>query len=184
MQVVKSWEDLEKVAARQQAAAAGGRVTNRRRSRRIGVGGGPEEDEEDVVLSAEDELNAKLINEDIDTTDDEEEGVMNGDGSGSKNGKGVRAGSRTASSSSTSSLVEIEDLAGMVSSAGGRAGGEQAVADATAPREMVTPLQRKSLIKEGYKIIGSHSAVKLCRWTKHQLRGRVSMMWMMMVVVR
>merc|ERR1719284_989632 len=40
------------------------------------------------------------------------------------------------------------------------------------PREMVTPLQRKNLVKEGYKIIGSHSAVTLCRWTKHQLRGR------------
>lgn len=40
------------------------------------------------------------------------------------------------------------------------------------PREMVTKLQRKALTKEGYKIIGSHSAVKLCRWTKNQLRGR------------
>ena len=40
------------------------------------------------------------------------------------------------------------------------------------PREMVTKLQRKALSKEGYKIIGSHSAVKLCRWTKNQLRGR------------
>jgi tRNA wybutosine-synthesizing protein 1 len=39
-------------------------------------------------------------------------------------------------------------------------------------REMVTKLQRKALTKEGYKIIGSHSAVKLCRWTKNQLRGR------------
>lgn len=39
-------------------------------------------------------------------------------------------------------------------------------------REMVTKAQRKALTKEGYKIIGSHSAVKLCRWTKHQLRGR------------
>eukprot|EP00516_Mucochytrium_quahogii_P005531 CAMPEP_0203754496 /NCGR_PEP_ID=MMETSP0098-20131031/8075_1 /ASSEMBLY_ACC=CAM_ASM_000208 /TAXON_ID=96639 /ORGANISM=" , Strain NY0313808BC1" /LENGTH=722 /DNA_ID=CAMNT_0050645545 /DNA_START=47 /DNA_END=2215 /DNA_ORIENTATION=+ len=39
-------------------------------------------------------------------------------------------------------------------------------------REMVTASQRKSLTKEGYKIIGSHSAVKLCRWTKHHLRGR------------
>ena len=38
--------------------------------------------------------------------------------------------------------------------------------------EMVTNLQRKALTKEGYKIIGSHSAVKLCRWTKNQLRGR------------
>lgn len=39
-------------------------------------------------------------------------------------------------------------------------------------REMITKLQRKSLTKEGYKIIGTHSAVKLCRWTKNQLRGR------------
>ena len=27
-------------------------------------------------------------------------------------------------------------------------------------------------IFQGYKIIGSHSGVKLCRWTKSQLRGR------------
>ena len=30
----------------------------------------------------------------------------------------------------------------------------------------------RSLTKEGYKIIGTHSAVKLCRWTKAMLRGR------------
>ena len=40
------------------------------------------------------------------------------------------------------------------------------------PKEMVTATQAKSLKKEGYKLIGTHSAVKLCRWTKHQLRGR------------
>jgi len=39
-------------------------------------------------------------------------------------------------------------------------------------REMVTKRHREQLTKEGYKIVGSHSAVKLCRWTKHQLRGR------------
>jgi len=39
-------------------------------------------------------------------------------------------------------------------------------------REMVTKLQRKALTKEGYKIIGTHSAVKMCRWTKNQMRGR------------
>ena len=33
-------------------------------------------------------------------------------------------------------------------------------------REMVTKLQRRALTKEGYRIIGTHSAVKLCRWTK------------------
>ena len=37
---------------------------------------------------------------------------------------------------------------------------------------MVTPKQDRALKKEGYHIIGTHSAVKLCRWTKNQLRGR------------
>ncbi|RUS82372.1 hypothetical protein EGW08_009824, partial [Elysia chlorotica] len=40
------------------------------------------------------------------------------------------------------------------------------------PREMITPLLRESLEKQGYKLIGSHSGVKLCRWTKSMLRGR------------
>lgn len=40
------------------------------------------------------------------------------------------------------------------------------------PREMITPLLRKSLEKQGYKLIGTHSGVKLCRWTKSMLRGR------------
>ncbi|XXG45624.1 hypothetical protein AAC387_Pa02g0663 [Persea americana] len=39
-------------------------------------------------------------------------------------------------------------------------------------KEMVTPIIRTNLEKQGYKIIGSHSGVKLCRWTKSQLRGR------------
>jgi tRNA wybutosine-synthesizing protein 1 len=34
------------------------------------------------------------------------------------------------------------------------------------PREMVTSLLRESLTKQGYRIIGTHSGVKLCRWTK------------------
>ncbi|KAI5098717.1 S-adenosyl-L-methionine-dependent tRNA 4-demethylwyosine synthase isoform X1 [Silurus meridionalis] len=39
-------------------------------------------------------------------------------------------------------------------------------------REMVTPALREALTKQGYKLIGSHSGVKLCRWTKSMLRGR------------
>eukprot|EP00817_Percolomonadidae_sp_ATCC50343_P005703 CAMPEP_0117425256 /NCGR_PEP_ID=MMETSP0758-20121206/5558_1 /TAXON_ID=63605 /ORGANISM="Percolomonas cosmopolitus, Strain AE-1 (ATCC 50343)" /LENGTH=654 /DNA_ID=CAMNT_0005209619 /DNA_START=95 /DNA_END=2059 /DNA_ORIENTATION=- len=39
-------------------------------------------------------------------------------------------------------------------------------------KQMLTPLLRKSLTKQGYKLIGSHSGVKLCRWTKSMLRGR------------
>ena len=31
---------------------------------------------------------------------------------------------------------------------------------------------RKALTKQGYKVVGSHSGVKLCRWTKAMLRGR------------
>lgn len=38
--------------------------------------------------------------------------------------------------------------------------------------EMLSKRQRQQLLKEHYKLIGSHSAVKLCRWTKAQLRGR------------
>lgn len=37
---------------------------------------------------------------------------------------------------------------------------------------MITPLLRKSLSKQGYKLLGSHSGVKMCRWTKSMLRGR------------
>jgi len=39
-------------------------------------------------------------------------------------------------------------------------------------KEMVTPLIKKSLEKQGYKLIGSHSGVKICRWTKSMMRGR------------
>ena len=40
------------------------------------------------------------------------------------------------------------------------------------PKEMVTAALRKSLTKQGYKIIGSHSGVKICRWTKAMMRGK------------
>ncbi|KAL5477800.1 hypothetical protein EMCRGX_G024646 [Ephydatia muelleri] len=40
------------------------------------------------------------------------------------------------------------------------------------PKEMVTPQLRETLTKQGYRVIGSHSGVKLCRWTKSMLRGR------------
>ena len=41
--------------------------------------------------------------------------------------------------------------------------------------EMITPNLRKELTKQGYKLIGTHSGVKLCRWTKSMLRGRGNM---------
>jgi hypothetical protein len=34
------------------------------------------------------------------------------------------------------------------------------------------PNNGQFLLSSGYKLIGSHSGVKMCRWTKSQLRGR------------
>ncbi|XP_076944619.1 S-adenosyl-L-methionine-dependent tRNA 4-demethylwyosine synthase-like [Bidens hawaiensis] len=72
-----------------------------------------------------------------------------------------------------SGIVDLEDIAGKaptkkdlsngVVASNGKKNGE---------KEMVTPVIRASLTKQGYKIIGSHSGVKICRWTKSQLRGR------------
>ncbi|KAG2429944.1 hypothetical protein HYH02_013895 [Chlamydomonas schloesseri] len=75
------------------------------------------------------------------------------------------------------SEVDIEDIGG----AGPRRGKKGTAAAAAAasnggseggPPEMLNALIRGSLTKQGYKIIGSHSGVKMCRWTKSMLRGR------------
>ncbi|KAK9073303.1 hypothetical protein SSX86_007627 [Deinandra increscens subsp. villosa] len=68
-------------------------------------------------------------------------------------------------------IIDLEDIAGKSLSkkdmglitSNGKKNGEKV---------MVTPVIRASLTKQGYKIIGSHSGVKICRWTKSQLRGR------------
>ncbi|KAH8596137.1 hypothetical protein B0O99DRAFT_651788 [Bisporella sp. PMI_857] len=56
--------------------------------------------------------------------------------------------------------------------------GSRTKASATAPviKEMVPKDSPtfKSLTKQGYSIVGSHSGVKICRWTKSALRGRGS----------
>ncbi|GAB2222556.1 hypothetical protein Drorol1_Dr00016674 [Drosera rotundifolia] len=67
-------------------------------------------------------------------------------------------------------IVDLEDIAGK----GPRKGKSVVEANGVknGEREMVTPVIRANLEKQGYKIIGSHSGVKLCRWTKSQLRGR------------
>ncbi|EFX03431.1 flavodoxin and radical sam domain containing protein [Grosmannia clavigera kw1407] len=58
-----------------------------------------------------------------------------------------------------------------------RAGrGTKAAPAPTIVREMVakdSPTY-KSLTKQGYAVVGSHSGVKICRWTKSALRGRGS----------
>lgn len=46
------------------------------------------------------------------------------------------------------------------------------IENGTLQTEMLTPSLRQALSKQGYRLIGSHSGVKLCRWTKAMLRGR------------
>ncbi len=38
------------------------------------------------------------------------------------------------------------------------------------PRDMITPIKKKDLEKQGYRLSGEHSAVKVCLWTKKSLR--------------
>lgn len=38
-------------------------------------------------------------------------------------------------------------------------------------QEQLSALQKKILIRQGYRLVGNHSAVKICEWTKKSLRG-------------
>uniref|UniRef100_A0A8D3CUW3 S-adenosyl-L-methionine-dependent tRNA 4-demethylwyosine synthase TYW1 n=1 Tax=Scophthalmus maximus TaxID=52904 RepID=A0A8D3CUW3_SCOMX len=87
------------------------------------------------------------------------------------------------------SVVDMEDLGNIINIAkkakskeeGGGGGqvvklskmnGVKKIEDEGEKREMITPALREALTKQGYRLIGSHSGVKLCRWTKSMLRGR------------
>lgn len=75
---------------------------------------------------------------------------------------------RDSNSESDEPVVDLEDLGSFVrverdseeenEEDGGVPDGE--------PRAMLTPQLRESLSKQGYRLIGTHSGVKLCRWTK------------------
>eukprot|EP00056_Hartaetosiga_gracilis_P009899 m.143863 g.143863 ORF g.143863 m.143863 type:complete len:813 (-) comp13217_c0_seq4:270-2708(-) len=71
--------------------------------------------------------------------------------------------------SGSGDLVDLEDMGDvLVTGTNASANDEKS----TEKREMVTPNLRKALTKQGYRLIGSHSGVKLCRWTKSMIRGR------------
>eukprot|EP00051_Salpingoeca_urceolata_P020935 m.321305 g.321305 ORF g.321305 m.321305 type:complete len:769 (+) comp19708_c16_seq1:128-2434(+) len=64
-------------------------------------------------------------------------------------------------------LVDVEDIGSMMNKLKAAKAAEK-----KKDREMITPKLREALTKQNYKLIGSHSGVKLCRWTKSMLRGR------------
>lgn len=69
------------------------------------------------------------------------------------------------------SLVEIEDIGRSIATTT-----EARKAPSSTAKEMVakdSPTYT-ALTKQGYTVVGSHSGVKICRWTKSALRGRGS----------
>lgn len=96
---------------------------------------------------------------------------------------------RQAKARLTSSLDDMEDLGRVLANATGNGGAKSPAPlaiDFTTSSKKRTPAQTvkemvpkgsptyTSLTKQGYAIVGSHSGVKICRWTKSALRGRGS----------
>ncbi|EPX71990.1 wybutosine biosynthesis protein Tyw1 [Schizosaccharomyces octosporus yFS286] len=67
-----------------------------------------------------------------------------------------------------SEVMDVEDMGPMMA---------KAKAESSLPvgtKEMVSTVSPtyKALTKQGYSVVGSHSGVKICRWTKNAMRGR------------
>lgn len=69
-------------------------------------------------------------------------------------------------SDNASGLVDLEELGNVMKKARTKIKADQEDRVNGILKEMVTPELRQALTKQGYKLIGSHSGVKLCRWTK------------------
>jgi tRNA wybutosine-synthesizing protein 1 len=105
---------------------------------------------DEIEMEEEDLMNDQYLNEEVEGENDMDDMEENGEGKGDDILDIENLGTIIASSSSSSSSSSPEE----------------------SKNKMVTALQRYSLTKEGYKIVGSHSAVKLCRWVKNMVRGR------------
>lgn len=78
-------------------------------------------------------------------------------------------------------IVDVEDMGKIIGSSkpkrkAAKSAKDIMEADSCSAKEMVakdSPTY-KALTKQGYTIVGSHSGVKICRWTKSALRGRGS----------
>lgn len=107
---------------------------------------------EDVVAHTEDESQESALEEDFSTSDEE-----------MKNG----------GSEDEDDLVDLEDIGEVMAKAKvEKKNGVLRRSEQDTKKEMLNPSLRKSLTKQGYKLVGSHSGVKICRWTKAMLRGR------------
>jgi tRNA wybutosine-synthesizing protein 1 len=120
----------------------------------------PENDEEEDDESSE---KYEDTTEDEDNQDDEEEANYFSDIDEELNDENQNS---IKVKKQKNGLIDMEDLGAVVNNIKAKKNKKDGE-----PKEMITPLLRKSLEKQGYKLIGSHSGVKLCRWTKSMLRG-------------
>ncbi|CAL1194508.1 unnamed protein product [Candida parapsilosis] len=73
-------------------------------------------------------------------------------------------------SDDANTLVDVEDMGDIIRKTGQRSTQQMEVKQMVAKGSPTF----KTLTKQGYTIVGSHSGVKICRWTKSALRGRGS----------
>jgi len=115
------------------------------------------EEEADAEVEAEDESDYEERFSDED--EDEDEAADGGEGDDDK-------------------VVDLEELGSVLSKANiqpnkdSKDASSSSTAAPAQPRAMLTDQLRTNLSKQGYKLVGTHSGVKLCRWTKAMLRGR------------
>ncbi|KAH7395003.1 hypothetical protein DE146DRAFT_658891 [Phaeosphaeria sp. MPI-PUGE-AT-0046c] len=98
---------------------------------------------------------------------DEEEDVEENNGQNTRVDEIEELGSMVDSETSTPIPVDFTNY---------KSKSKTLIKSTAAPKEMVptTSPTHAALTKQGYSIIGSHSGVKICRWTKSALRGRGS----------
>ena len=129
-----------------------------------------------------------------DAVESDEEDIENAEDGDPKPGSSMRKKVKQGKSNSTPNVDDLEDLGKKVPS-NNNSLDDQATsmaqlaidfttssrtsrlsASAKALKEMVptTSPTYAALTKQGYTIVGSHSGVKICRWTKSALRGRGS----------
>jgi len=90
----------------------------------------------------------------------------------------------TQNKNDTSTMTDVENLGSLMDAPSKRPSQGPLPVDFTTSKKSSAPEAKEmvpkssptyaSLTKQGYTIVGSHSGVKLCRWTKSALRGRGS----------
>lgn len=107
------------------------------------------------------------LDDEIEDSDDDN-GVANDDNDDNE----TRTSGGQSSDETDDTLVDVEDM--------GKIMRKEGVQASSGPGNEVKEMVAKdsptfnSLTKQGYTIVGSHSGVKICRWTKSALRGRGS----------